>query len=140
MHLSIFSLAYSRNVNAFLQQHRSASLHKKIVKNFDRRQWLVPAMFHTISCDLIGQLCFKRSLISTFSLDYRKYSRVNHGYNYILCIIDCFSRFAWAAPLKTKTLQETAEAFNTIISSMNIVPRIFRYFMCINLTLKLSQF
>ena len=67
-------------------------------------------------------------------LDYRKYSRVNHGYNYILCIIDCFSRFAWAAPLKTKTLQETAEAFNTIISSMNIVPRIFRYFKCIIIT------
>ena len=140
MHLSIFSLAYSRNVNAFLQQHRSASLHKKIVKNFDRRQWVVPAMFHTISCDLIGQSFSSKIGINSFSLDYRKYSRVNHGYNYILCIIDCFSRFAWAAPLKTKTLQETAEAFNTIISSMNIVPRIFRYFRYIIISIKFFQF
>ena len=46
--------AYSRNVNEFLRQHRSSSLHKKIIKNFERRQWVVPAMFHTISCDLIG--------------------------------------------------------------------------------------
>ena len=63
----------------------------------------------------------------THYLDYRKYSRVNRGYNYILCVIDCFSRFVWAAPLKTKTITETAEAFNKILSSMVIVPRIFRY-------------
>ena len=53
--LKLITLAYSRNVNEFLRQHRSASLHKKIVKNFERRQWVVPAMFHTISCDLIGK-------------------------------------------------------------------------------------
>ena len=59
--------------------------------------------------------------------DYRKYSRVNKGFNYILCVIDCFSRFAWVEPLKTKTLAETSAAFNKIISSMDIVPRVFKY-------------
>ena len=64
-------------------------------------------------------------------LDYRKYARVNRGYNYILCIIDCFSRYAWAAPLKTKTISETAEAFNKILSSMVIVPRIFKFVLSV---------
>ena len=44
-----------------------------------------------------------------------------------MCIIDCFSRYAWAVPLKTKTISETADAFNKILSSMIIVPRIFKF-------------
>ena len=41
----------------FLQQHKVASVHKKIIKNFDRRQWFVPGIYHTISCDLIVTGC-----------------------------------------------------------------------------------
>ena len=56
MNLYNLCLAYSRNVKQFIQQHRSSSLHKNIVKNFKRRQWVIPAMLHTISCDLIGKI------------------------------------------------------------------------------------
>ena len=31
-----------------------------------------------------------------------KYSRENKGHKYILSVIDCFSKFAWAFPLKNK--------------------------------------
>lgn len=28
---------------------------------------------------------------------------LNKGFKYILCVIDCFTKYAWAIPLKTKT-------------------------------------
>ena len=82
-------------------------------------------MFHTISADLIGKLTYY-PLYAKRVLDYRKYSRVNKGFNYILCVIDCFSRYVWAEPLRTKTLAESAAAFNKILSNMDIVPRVFK--------------
>ena len=41
-------------------------------------------------------------------MDLKKFSRHNHGYKYILNIIDIFSRYAWSFPLKTKSPTEIA--------------------------------
>ena len=41
-------------------------------------------------------------------------SRENQGYRYILCVIDIFSRFAYARPLKNKTGPEVAQALKDI--------------------------
>ena len=102
--------SYSSNVRAFMNQKRSISIHKKRIKNFTRRQIIVPGPFHSISADLI---------------DYQSYSRINSGYNYILTVIDMFSRMAFARPLKTKTALEVSEALDEIISSMQFVPKFF---------------
>ena len=40
-------------------------------------------------------------------VDLKRYKQYNRGYAYILNIIDCFSKKAWAFPLKTKTGPET---------------------------------
>jgi len=42
-------------------------------------------------------------------------SKKNNGYKYILCVIDCFTKFAWGIPLKTKTGGEVSKAMSTIL-------------------------
>ena len=49
-------------------------------------------------------------------VDMQSLEKFNDGYKYILTVIDIFSRYAWAIPLKTKTAKETSKAFETIIS------------------------
>ena len=45
------------------------------------------------------------------------YSRVNKGNCYILTVIDVFSRYAWAQPLKTKSAKDIVQAFDKIFKS-----------------------
>ena len=42
-------------------------------------------------------------------------SRWNRGIKYFLCVIDVFSKFAWVAPLKSKTGKAVTEAFPNIL-------------------------
>ena len=102
--------SYSSNVRSFMNQKRSISVHKRRVKNFRRRQIIVPGPFHTISADLI---------------DYQMIAGSNSNYKYILTVIDCFSRFVYARPLKRKTAQEVSSQLDDIISTMQYVPRFF---------------
>ena len=93
-----------------MAQKRSISLHKRKIRNFRRRPIIVPGPYHSISADLI---------------DYQMYSRVNHGYNYILCVVDMFSRMNYVRPLHSKRAQEVASKLEEIIDSMKFVPRFF---------------
>ena len=45
------------------------------------------------------------------------YSQINNGYKYILTCIDVFSRFARAAPLKTKSANDVSIALQSIFKS-----------------------
>ena len=55
-------------------------------------------------------------------IDYRKFSRQNAGYKYILVIIDAFSRFAHTAALKTKKAEDSAAAMDTIFEKYKFPP------------------
>ena len=55
-------------------------------------------------------------------MDVHRYARLNKGYKYILIVLDVFSRFAWARPLKTKTGVETAAAFRDIFRRSGRIP------------------
>ena len=48
-------------------------------------------------------------------LDIHQYARQNKGYKFILVVLDVFSRFAWARPLKNKSGKEVANALKDII-------------------------
>ena len=104
------SLSYSANVKAFLSTKKSISVHKRKLKRFPRRKWLIPGPFHTIASDII---------------DYQQYSRANNGFKYILVVLDAFSRFAYTKALKNKTAETTAAALDTILQSMQYPPSIF---------------
>lgn len=43
------------------------------------------------------------------------YARLNKGYKYILTIINCFTKYAYAIPLKDKTAREVAKAISPIL-------------------------
>src|SRR5438552_11867600 len=63
-------------------------LHKPARKNFPRRPVVICDINETLQMDLI---------------EMTRYFKVNRGFNYILAIIDAFSKFAWAIPLKNKS-------------------------------------
>lgn len=75
-------------------------LHKPARKNFKRRRTII------------------RSLLDGFQIDLaemRPYARENKGYNYILVVINCFSKFLWTRALKTKQGKEVTAAMESII-------------------------
>src|SRR5271163_2609650 len=47
----------------------------------------------------------------------------NDGYRYLLTIIDLFSRYAWARPLKTKSAQDVTLAFRSVLSQDRRKPK-----------------
>ena len=51
-------------------------------------------------------------------------ARENDGYRFILTVIDIFSRFAWARPLRSKSGSEVAAAFKDIFQEGRIPKRI----------------
>jgi hypothetical protein len=48
-------------------------------------------------------------------LDYQKYAKQNQGFNYILIVVDIFSRKAFATPIKNKKPESVLEAFKKIV-------------------------
>ena len=47
----------------------------------------------------------------------RDSAKANKGYKYLMTVIDAFSKFAYAVPLKTKTGIEVARALEPILSA-----------------------
>ena len=54
--------------------------------------------------------------------DFTSYADDNDGYKYALVVIDAFSRYAWAQPLKTKTPAAVWSALQTILDDANSKP------------------
>jgi len=50
--------------------------------------------------------------------DMTLYARENDGVKYLLCAIDCFSRYAWVYPLKTKRADEIAPVIEKLLKEV----------------------
>lgn len=70
-------------------------LHHNIIKKFKRRRVMVSGLDATWASDLVVMPPDK-------------------NYKYILTVLDVFSKYAWAVPLKSKTGVEMVEAFKKI--------------------------
>ena len=77
----------------------SNELNRPVINKFERKKVIVNHIDEIHSCDLV---------------DMQKYSRVNKGYKYIFTNIDIFSKYAYAFPLKTKTIKEIKFCFQKI--------------------------
>jgi len=82
-------------------------IHKAARKKFLRRSVILKGIDDLWQADLIDM----QSL--------RKY---NKGYNYVLLVMDCFSKYAWAEPLKSKNKLDVTRAFEHILSLSNRKP------------------
>lgn len=88
-----------KEVQEWLEHQESYTLHRPSRKHIKRNRYYVDNidnLWHTDLCDM------------------RALNKYNDGYNYILTIIDTFSRYSWAVPLKTKTSREVSHAFSEI--------------------------
>lgn len=75
-------------------------LLKPARKNFKRRSVILNGIDDLWQADLV---------------ELRPYRRKNQGYALLLCVIDCFSKFAWCSPLKRKSGAEITKAFTEIL-------------------------
>lgn len=88
-----------KEVKEFLENLPTYQLHKPAIKKFLSRKTMVSYAYQQFQADLV---------------DMQKFSRVNEGYNYILTVIDIFSRYAWALPLKSKKGEDVKNLFQEI--------------------------
>lgn len=77
-------------------------LHRPARKTYPRRHVIIKGLDDLWQADLV---------------DMQEYSKVNKGYKYILLIIDTYSKFAWAVPVKNKTGKEIASAFEQLLQT-----------------------
>jgi len=76
-----------QDLKKLLTEQRSYTLHKALHKSFSTRKTYVPNIDNQFQADI---------------LDMQSFERENKGYRYILTVIDIFSRYAWAIPVKSK--------------------------------------
>lgn len=83
-------------------------LHKPARKHFKRRRVIVKGLYDLYMADLVEMI---------------PYAKVNKGFRYILVMIDTFSKYVWACPVKRKTGQEVAKAMKQLLSLSKRCPR-----------------
>ena len=90
-----------KEVQKFLETSDPYTLHKqkKRVKKF--RRIYIKSWMYQFSGDLV---------------EMRNYSQYNHGYNYILNVINCFSKKVYSFPLKRKTGAEVAPILDKLFA------------------------
>lgn len=76
-------------------------LHKPARVNFDRRRTIIKGLDDLWQCDLA-------------QMDL--YASNNKNFKFILVVIDCFSKFVWVKPLKTKAGEDVTCAFTDILN------------------------
>jgi hypothetical protein len=56
-------------------------------------------------------------------VEMREFADENNGFNYLLTVIDCFSKYAWAIPIKNKTAEEIIKSFDNIFKVLCLIVR-----------------
>jgi len=76
-------------------------LHRPARKNYPRRKVTLKGINDLYQADLV---------------EMQPYSKTNKGYKYIMTMINCLSKFAFAVPLKNKSGEEVARALEPILA------------------------
>ena len=90
------------DVKDWLSKQITYTLHKPIKKKFQRNRIIVSRIDEQWEADLV---------------DMREFASKNKNNNYILTIIDCFSKYAWVFPIKTKTGANIRKCFYELFKS-----------------------
>ena len=98
-----------RDVKAWLKGQDTYTLHTMARINYPTRAYVVHDIDEQWQADLV---------------DVSFMARGNQGHHFILTVIDLFSRYGWARPLKTKHGREVAKAFRSIFLEKRIPKRI----------------
>ena len=93
---------YKKQVQPWLSQQDTYTLHKPVRYRFPRRRIIVGGIDHQWQADLV---------------DVSRLSKYNKGTKYLLTCIDVLSKYAFVVPLKNKTGQSLVDAFHQIFKS-----------------------
>ena len=97
------TLGLGNNPNEIL----SKELHKPKRVNFERRRVISNYIYHIWGIDLITMI---------------KYSKQSNKFEYILTVIDVFSKYSWCYPLKNKNSNEIINPFKDIFKKSKRKP------------------
>jgi len=104
--LNQYTKGYTANqIKSFLRKQDVYTKHKQRLSKFQRRKVMVPEPCYLFQADLIYM---------------NKYKWKNNGFEYILTCIDCYSKYAWAIPLKNKKAESVIAAFQHIFEETKI--------------------
>lgn len=93
-----------KKIDKWLSGQETYTLHRPIKYKFQRRKTITPGKEYQLQADLI---------------DVRNHSDQNDGNNFILTVIDVFSKKAWAIPIKNKTGLEVVKALKPILEEVS---------------------
>jgi transposase InsO family protein len=94
-------LPTQKQIQNWLLTKRAYTAHRPARKKYPMKQVIVSGVNTQIQADLV---------------EMQPWANTNDGYRYILLAIDCFSRYAYARPLKTKQGEPVASAFESIFT------------------------
>ena len=89
-----------KDVNEWLKGQITYTLHYPVKRRFKRHPVIAEYPLENFQADLV---------------DMQEFSRINYGFNYILTIIDVFSKKAWAIALKNKSAPVVCNAFEKVL-------------------------
>lgn len=91
-----------------MSRHQIVSeLHQQTRKNFPRRRVVLKGIDDLWQVDLVEMIVFAKE---------------NQNYRYILMVIDCFSKYAWAVPLQNKTSSLVTQSMLQVFNSSKRSP------------------
>ena len=65
---------------------------------------------------------FKRQQFQIDLLEIRSIAKDNKNFNFLLTVIDVYTKFAWVVPLPNKEAKTVLEAFKALISNLDEKP------------------
>jgi transposase InsO family protein len=97
---------------------------QQATRDIETKKWLASQRVYSLHKPIRRKFPTRRTRTSHFAAQYQAdlndmiaYSSVNKGFQYILTVVDVFSRYAWAQPLKQKTGKNLVAAFKKIFST-----------------------
>ena len=88
-----------KQLKEWLKSQETYGLHHQVRRRFKRPRVMVAGVGIQADADL---------------MDMTQLAKYNDGVNYVLVVIDDFSRYVWTRPLKSKTGKDVAQAFTDI--------------------------
>lgn len=83
-------------------------IHRNVQHNFKRRRVIMYGINDLLQADLVEMI---------------PYHKENKQFRYLLTVINVFSKFAWAIPLKSKSAKDVTVAFRSILNSTHQIPK-----------------
>ena len=99
---------FSKKISTNWNEQLADELHKPIIRMYKKRKVIVGSIDEIWSADLV---------------DMQQLKSYNHGFRYIINVIDVFSKFVLSVPIKDKTGKTITNAYKFIVKTSKRKPK-----------------